>query len=276
MSRASYKIIAGVLLFWLGFFLILQVLFQPSHNRDWEIGHEALPTISFADGTVTIDNFRNFDWYEEYKANAIYETISFKEEDIQSVDVFISNFAEFQGLAHIFLSFGLKNGQYVTVSLETRRESDEKFSPILGILRQYEIIYVVGSERDLVGARTGPRDERVYLYPTKATPEQAKRLFRLLAEDINTIATEPRMYNTLTQNCTNEITRRVEEVADVSFPLSWKTVMPGYFDEVLYEMGIIDTSVPFAEIKAGYLIDNTTVNADSPTYSADLRSKIAQ
>ncbi|MBP9760610.1 MAG: DUF4105 domain-containing protein, partial [Candidatus Pacebacteria bacterium] len=204
-----------------------------------------------------------------------YETRTFNLDALTTVDVFISHFDDFEGLAHIFLSFGFADGGYAVISFETRREYDEKFSPLLGLLRQFEIIYVVGSEEDIVGVRTGPRNERVYLYPTKATPAQARQLFLKLAEDINAVYEKPRMYNTLTHNCTNELTRRVEDISEVRFPYTWKTLFPGYFDEVLYDLGIIATDTSFAEIKARYGVDNTSVESHRATFSQDLRQGFA-
>lgn len=261
-------IIFGV---WLIFLLALNLTHHPSHDRTWELGHEALPHISIKDELVTITNYRHFKWTDALEATPDYETKSFRLSDITGVSVLISHFSDFEGLAHIFLSFELAGGTPVVVSLETRREVGEEFSPVLGIFRQFEIIYVVGDERDLVGVRTDYRDERVYLYPTKATDEQAQALFLRLAEKINTVYAKPQMYNTLLRNCTNEITREVEHMTTLDFPLTWKTVLPGYFDEVLYEMEVIDTTLPFNETKQKQLIDNSQVSADSDSYSQDLR-----
>ncbi|MCA9361749.1 DUF4105 domain-containing protein [Candidatus Kaiserbacteria bacterium] len=261
---------------WLLTYLILWVVFRPSHDRDWELGHEALPQIVYSatSSLVTIENYRNFEWTNVNTANAQYETRTFDLDQLERVDVFISHFDDFEGLAHIFLSFGFAEGERVVVSLETRRESDESFSPLLGVLRQFEIIYVVGSEEDIVGVRTGHRDERVYLYPTTATPERARQLFNELASNINDVYAQPRMYNTLTHNCTNELTRPVEHISDVDFPITWKTILPGYFDEILYELGLIDTSGSFAEVKAAHLLDNDALDVTSPTYTADMRTQI--
>lgn len=257
-------------------YLVLFFLFQPSHDRDWELGHEALPNIAYSStgNKITIENYRNFNWNTVGSADISYETRSYNLDEIVGVDVFISHFDDFEGLAHIFLSFGFSDGEHVVVSLETRRESDEKFSPLLGILRQFEIIYVVGSEEDIVGVRTGHRDERVYLYPTKATPKQARDLFNLLAIEINDVYQSPRMYNTLTNNCTNELTRPVEVMSDVKFPLTWKAILPGYFDEVLYELELIDTQQSFVKTKEKHRIDNNQVDVTKDSYSEDLRSSI--
>lgn len=276
MNQRRKLLLKGVTIvlgIWLAGYAVLVVAFQPSHDRVWEIGHEQLPQIVYSatSSLVTIENYRDFVWTGEKQAIPHYVTKTVDLANVDSVDVFISHFDEFEGLAHIFLSFGFTDGEYVVVSLETRRESDEEFSPLLGILRQFEIIYVVGSEPDIVGVRTGHRNERVYRYPTKANPDQARMLFEQLATKINEVYKTPRMYNTLTNNCTNELTRPVERISDVRFPLTWKTILPGYFDEVLYEMALIDTSAPFAEIKARHLLDNAVLDANSENYSRDLR-----
>ena len=275
MSRKKkllyFLVILGV--GWLIVYIVLILIFRPSHNRVWELGQEALPHITYAttSSNIKIENYRNFTWTDTKNATALYENRTFNLEEMTGVDVFISHFDDFEGLAHIFLSFGFKNGEHIVVSLETRRERGETFSPLLGLLRQFEIIYVVGSEEDIVGVRTGHRDERVYLYPTIASPEQAKALFNLLATEINKVYDEPRMYNTLTNNCTNELTRPVEKMSTVRFPLTWKTILPGFFDEVLYELELINTSQPFTELKASHYIDNTKVDVTKETYSSDLR-----
>ncbi len=231
-------------------YVSLWVVFQPSHERKWVPGHAVLPHISAdASSTVTITGFRDFEWYVADEAHESYTTQTFPLNSITRVDVLISHFSEYEGIAHIFLSFVRSDGEEVVVSLEARREEGEAYSPLLGTLRQYEMLYVVGSARDLIDARVGVRDERVYRYHTIATPEKAQALFGLLATDINDLHTAPRMYNTLTHNCTNEITRKVEMISEVEFPLSWKTVLPGYFDEVLYELALIPTDDTFEQVK---------------------------
>ncbi|MBP9728063.1 MAG: DUF4105 domain-containing protein [Candidatus Moranbacteria bacterium] len=258
---------SALLLCVIGFFLLV----RPSHDRDWELGQERLPRFVRDGDTLRVENFRNFPWTGEMESIVRYETRSFDLASVQTLDVFISHFDDFEGLAHIFLSFGFSDGEYLVVSLESRREVGEEFSPILGLFRQYEIIYVVGSEEDLVGARVGVRNERVYRYPTVATPDQARALLLRFGEDINSVYEEPRFYHTLLHNCTNELTRRVEEMSQVDFPLSWKSVLPGYFDEVLYEMGLIQKVGSFADTKVTRFINSATINPRSAHFSRDLR-----
>lgn len=244
---------------------------EPSHDRVWEIGQEELPRFMIGGDRLRVDHFRNFHWTSATAADVRYETRYYDLRTLTSLDVFISHFDEFEGLAHIFLSFGFADGEQLVISLESRREIGEEFSPFLGLFRQYEIIYVVGSESDIVGVRTGPRAERVYRYPTVATATQARALLEVLGRDVNTIADKPRFYHTLFHNCTNELTHRVEDISTARFPFTWKTLLPGYFDEVLYRMELIPSTGDFETTKAIYQVDNTTVDPTSEGYSRDLR-----
>lgn len=248
----------------------------PSHDRDWEVGQEKLPHIVFDGSRFTIEDLRDFNWTGPFEAEENYTEDSYDLNDMNSVDVVISHFSDFEGLAHIFLSFGFIDGRHVSVSLETRREKGEKFSPFWGLLDQFEIIYVVATDQDLIGLRTGHRNERVYIYPTVATPEQAQKLFVLLAQNINDIYDEPVMYNTLLHNCTNEITREVEEITALDFPITYKGILPGYFDEVLYEMGIVDTSKTFEEVRRANLVNNSLVDEDDENFAVHVREMVGK
>jgi hypothetical protein len=55
----------------------------------------------------------------------------------------------------------------------------EGFSPIASMFKQFELIYVVRDERDLVRVRTNYRGETVYLYRLNASADDARRLWRL-------------------------------------------------------------------------------------------------
>ena len=52
----------------------------------------------------------------------------------------------------------------MAVSVEIRKEKGESFSPWRGLLREYELMYVVGDERDVIRLRTNyRRDPRLSL-----------------------------------------------------------------------------------------------------------------
>lgn len=243
----------------------------PSNNRTWELGHGTLPQIQINENTIIVKNLRDFTWNSDGSADGKYITEQFDFDKMSTLDVIVSHFSESDALAHIFVSFGFEDGQHIVVSVETRRESHEKFSAIKGLLNKFELIYVVGTEPDIIGVRTDIRDERVHLHNVNANTETIKKLFTLIAKDVNTIYSQPVFYNTLSHNCTNAITRRAEEISDVTFPFSYKMLLPGFVDEVLYDMEIIKKNGTFAETERMAEIDNDKVNRDDINFSQQIR-----
>jgi hypothetical protein len=103
------------------------------------------------------------------------------------------------------VSFGFSDSQYVAISVEARREPGETYGPLTGMFKQFELIYVVGDERDLIGSRAVHGDYDVYLYPIRTTRERIRTLFLEMLARSNALATKPEFYNTLTNNCTSNV-----------------------------------------------------------------------
>ena len=105
------------------------------------------------------------------------------------------------------MSFDFDNAPPVCISIETRPEVGEGFAPIASLFKQFELIYVVGDERDLVRVRTNYRNEEVYLYRIQTPPEGARSLFLVYLERINELADRPEFYHLLKNSCTINIVR---------------------------------------------------------------------
>jgi hypothetical protein len=149
-------------------------------------------------------------------------------------------------IAHIMVSFGFA-GEHVAFSIETRKEKGEPYSATAGFFKRYELIYIVGDERDLIRVRSNYRrpEELVYLYRTRARPENARRLFLEYIGRINQLREQPEFYNTLTTNCTTDVWFLVRALSD-QFPLEWRVLLSGHFPEYLYDIGSLDTRLPFS------------------------------
>jgi hypothetical protein len=88
---------------------------------------------------------------------------------------------------------------------------------------------------------------------------------------MNAIAREPRWYNALAGNCTTVIRQRVIH-AGGRVPMSWKVFANGYLDELLYDLGSIDTSMPFPELEAASRVNDRARAADAADdFSARIR-----
>jgi hypothetical protein len=151
-------------------------------------------------------------------------------------------------IAHTIASWAFEDGQQLAISIETRKEVGESYSAVLGFFRQFELYYVVADERDLIGVRTNHRGEEVYLYRLRTPVPIARAVLEDYLRAVNGLVEEPRWYNALTHNCTTQIRRHAQQVA-AGQPFSWKILVNGYIDELGYDRGTIDTSLPFDELK---------------------------
>ena len=72
---------------------------------------------------------------------------------LTGLDFYVSYCSE-GPVGHTFVSFIFDNAPPLSISIETRPEVGEGFDPLASLFKQFELIYVVGEERDLVGVRT--------------------------------------------------------------------------------------------------------------------------
>jgi hypothetical protein len=161
----------------------------------------------------------------------------------------------------------------VAFSIETRKERGEGYSTLAGFFRQYELVYVVADERDVIGVRTTYRQppEDVYLYRLRTPVKNIRRIFLDYLKTINELRERPRFYNTLTTNCTTNILMH-SRVNPESPPLSWKVLLSGYVPDYLYELGRLDRSRPFSELQRLSLVNGRAHAADrDPAFSQLIR-----
>ena len=118
-------------------------------------------------------------------------------------------------IAHVMITFGFQEKDFVTFSIETRKEIGEGYSTLKGFFKQYESIFIAGDERDLIRVRTDYRNptEDVYLYRTRMPPETARKFFMEYVQEINSLKQHAQWYNTLTSNCTVDIIRLIRDAA---------------------------------------------------------------
>ena len=231
-----------------------------------------LPSAEFDGDRVTIRNIRNNDYRSETDYTVRYYDKTFDLAKLRTADLFFSFWGS-PYIAHTIMSFGFGGDDYVAISIETRKSKDEEYSAIKGFFKQYELIYVVSDERDVVRLRTNYRGEDVYLYRLNARPELVREVFRDYFTTINHLKEHPEWYNALTQNCTTAIRGHIVPYTAVRSWPSWKLLVNGYLDGRLYETGAVDRSLPFAELKARSRISERAKVADSgPDFSKKIRA----
>lgn len=256
-------------------YLILIVVLRPSSTRDWAIDQQRAPSSAIAGDEIRIQNVRNIRYRSTTDFDLHWEERRYDLRRLQSVWFVVEPFADWRGPAHTFLSFGFEGGDYIAVSVEIRKEKGETFSPLRGLLRQYELAYVIGDERDLIGLRANHRHDDVYLYPIRTTPERMRTLFVSMLDRANQIAEQPEFYNTLTNTCTTNIVAHINRIAPDRVPFSYKTLLPAYSDDLAFDLGLIETDLPRDQYRAPHRINDLAArHADSADFSGAIRASL--
>lgn len=245
---------------------------KPSHERDWQPDVAVLPYATIQDGQVTIHNIRNFTYRSEADFDVRYYDKTFELKSLDSVDL-IAVYWMGDAIAHIMMSFGFQERDFVIFSIETRKEKGEGYSSIKGFFKQYELIYIAGAERDLIRVRTDYRNpqEDVYLYCVQIPRDRARKLFLEYAHQLNVLKKKPVWYNTLTTNCTTNIAMHIKTFSD-RVRYNWKVLLSGYAPLYAYEIGVLNTKLPFAELrKQSYINPKAHTIGDDPQFSRKIR-----
>jgi hypothetical protein len=248
---------------------------RPTNDGPWETEYAVLATAARDGDILHVSNIRNFQWTSATAATRGYYDATFDLNDVQGVDLVMSYWAG-DTIAHVFVSFAFADGRHLAVSAETRRAVGQAYSTMGGFFRNYELIYVIADERDVIGVRTNLRHERVYLYRLRAPPEAARRLLLSYLEKVDALAKTPEFYNTVADNCTSNVISRIAAMPGSAGrpPYSWKLLLSGYTDSYAYDLGRLDRNLPFPELKLrSRLIDGIDASIASD-YSSAIRARL--
>jgi hypothetical protein len=247
---------------------------QPSNDRDWIDEQKVLARADIDGDKVRIHNVRNAQFYSYRDCLVDYYDKTYDLTKIQTVDFVEIPFAGNRAIAHTLLSFGFAGGDYVGVSVEVRLEKGESYSTAAGVLGQFELMYVVADERDLLPVRPEFRHVDVLMYRTTATPTQARALFIDVMKRVNQLHDQPEFYDTLRNNCTTNIVRHINTLAPGRVPYDYRVILPGYADNLAYELGLIDNSLPFDETRRRAVISSKILEyKDDPQFSQRIRGE---
>jgi hypothetical protein len=265
MSVIAIALFLGVVVWW--------STIRPSHDRHWRPEVAVMPR-AFIDGDrVRLTGVRNFDYRTRDDFTVRYEEREVLLSHLTALDFYVSYFMA-GPVGHTFLSFIFDNAPPLSISIETRPEVGEGFAPIASLFKQFELIYVVGDERDLVGVRANYRHEAVYLYRLSTSPDDARRLLLVYLARINELADRPEFYHLLTNSCTINIVRYANAAGRVG-RLDVRHLLNGLVDSYLYFSGRIDTTLPLDELRRRSQINEAAQAADgAPDFSQRIRASL--
>jgi Domain of unknown function (DUF4105) len=253
---------AGMLIWWL--------TISPTNDGDWQPDVAQKAWADIQGDEVTLHNVRNCEYRTETDYTPHWETRTVRISQITGIDLAI-NYWGSPWIAHPIASFQFADAPPLCFSIEIRKKVGQTYSTIGGLYRQFELIYIVAEERDVIRLRTNYRKEDVYLYRTIISPAQARERFLEYIHSLNGLQNKPRWYNAITTNCTTSI--RTQHPPNERVPWDWRILLNGKGDELLYQRHFIVTAgLPFAELKTRSLIDTRARAAnDSPDFSKLIR-----
>ena len=199
-----------------------------------------------------------------------YEDRRYSLAQLRTMDLFRSYWGA-PPFAHTILSFGFDDGRFLAISVEARKEGGEEYSALAGFFKQYELIYVLADEGDVIRLRANYRGEEVYLYRIRSPATTARGIFLGYLDHLNRLRDRPEWYHALTQNCTTSILGDAGPYAIRSWR-SWKLLANAHLDELADDIGAIDRSLPFRDLRArSRITDRARAAGADPAFSRLIR-----
>ena len=247
---------------------------KPTNVGAWQADVDRPAWIKIDGDRVIIHNLRNCDYRTETDYSNCWSDRTVNLSDLRGADLFFTTWGV-RWIGHPILSFQFGNDQHVAFSIEARYKGDQEYSAILGFFRQYELIFVVADERDVIRLRTNYRkDEEVFLYHARLAPESARAILFTYVDYLNQLKDHPEWYNALTRNCTTTLDKQISSEVAKPQPWNYQFLVNGTLDELLYNRGrLVTDGLSFKDLKSSAHINTIAKAADKfPDFSAIIRT----
>lgn len=233
---------------------------KPSLSRDWDDDVRVLAGVEMeGHGLVRLTDIRDWSYTRDSVVSKRYFEASFDPKHIVDVWMYEQELDGAGLIAHTFLVFEFAEpagpNRYLGLSVETRRELGEEYSLIGGVLRSFEVTHIWATESDLVTRRVIHLDYPLTRFRLEIPKEYRSRIFVKFARETQALATTPRWYNTVTNNCTSSLIRYVNDSEPNAIPLHYSYVATGRVDDYLLSLGYLDAKSSLA-ITRDYLASN--------------------
>lgn len=275
VSLISLPMWPWVLAVWLVLLLVAilwWLSFRAKSERDWELGMDVLPHVELVGDVVRIRQFRNFRYTATGDPSPQYEDRTFDLSKVSSLDYIVAHWSG-PLFGHTMVSFGFDDGQFLMVSIEARLQRGQSYSALRGLFRSYEIIYLMGDERDILALRTNVRRERVYLYRVRMHRQEVRRLLEDYLARAAKLEERPEWYNSFISNCTTNLFYHGR--SRVPWWLTLHIVVNGFSARAMYLRGFLDDRLPLKELLLRCDIGERALAAgDAADFSQKVRTHI--
>ncbi len=229
------------------FIILIAALFffsrQAKIDREWVEELSKMPKFSQTERGYHIKNLRQWDFRLAGPLTKQWSETHIYPNDLSAVWYFLEPFENNDMFAHTYLSFVFTtengNSQTISVSVEARREDGENYSALRGIFRKFELLYVWSTEKDIHTKIAIHRDDQLYAYQLNLSKEHMIAIFEHFIKRTNDLKDNPRFYNTLFSNCTNELAKAVNDAFPKALPWNISWITTGRAAHWLIELGYI-------------------------------------
>ena len=237
----------------------------PSNDRSWVNDNQRLASVEITGDKAHIKNVRDFSWRttKDYDERWIDMTIDLN--SVRKIWFILEYFSpERKEMAHTILSYEFDDGRRLACSIEVRRKEGSRFHPLKGMFRSYELIYVWGTESDIIGVRSRcRRKSKTHLFEGVVLgPGNERRMLESYLRRTNKLAKDPEWYNTITNTCTTNIVNHVNEVYPGRVPWAIGIIMPGLSPKMLLRNNLVKSSGNIDETMESSLIDSISEKWD--------------
>ena len=243
--------------------IIRHLRLRPSNDRSWVNDNNKLAKAEFEGNQVTIRNVRDFRWRTTRDFDENWIDMKFELNKLSKIWFVLEYFdPKRKQMAHTIMVFESEDGKRIACSIEVRREKGERYHPLKGLFRQYELIYVWATESDVIGVRSRCRRKSVtHLFEAIVLgPGNERRMFESYLNRTNKLRTSPEWYNTITNTCSTNIVRHVNEVYPGRVPRTVAILLPGISPRILKKNNLVKMGTSIDESMENSKIDEKAIN----------------
>lgn len=245
----------------------------PTNQQQWQDDVAQMTSGRVEGDQVTLFNVRNFAWHSDTEYTPRWETREYDLSKLKSVDMITSHWG-MDAIAHVLVSFGFDDHQFVTFSVEIRKKKGQEFSEIAGFFKQYELSILATDERDAIAVRPNVRGEDTYLYRIDMPAAIRRQLFLSYIEQANQLLKQPRFYNTVTANCTTLVFGMMQHISG-DLPLDSRLLLTGYLPSYIEEQDGLTDGFDLAQLRrAGRITERSKQAGQSSDYSKIIRQGV--
>ena len=262
----------GLALSFLIWLILRHLSLRPSNDRSWVNDNERLATADFDGDMVTIRNVRDFNWRSTRDFDERWIDVKINLNKMSKIWFVLEYFdPSKRQMAHTIMSFETEDGERIACSIEVRREEGERYHPLKGLFRQYELIYVWATERDVIGVRTRCRKKSVtHLFEAVVLgPGNERRMLESYLRRTNKLSVEPEWYNTITNTCTTNIVGHVNQVYPGRVPRAISILLPGLSPKLLHRNNLVKMTGTLEETLEMSIIDERANSWDESSDFGD-------